>query len=261
METATVGRITGMEMAPGAWKEDWLPDVDVFPELTELRENLDRVRAHWRACGDRERELEHSLASQNVARENARRDAILAGTDPTKIKDDSAVLGQELAHAQEQSRAATRAYVEYINICAETVGEKRSEWLTQIDSEEANIAAEAAELAAQLRAVLTRKGSHQKLYYWIDRTGEAAGSPELHMLHLPYGTIPRQAADEDEAKAMGEAAMLASYGGSQTQISDADSRALERRQMGPSETAEADFARANAELRGAFAGERGVVSP
>jgi hypothetical protein len=228
-DTATHVRIEGVESAPAVWTERWLPDVDVFPELTQLREDHDRMQAQWKAEGAKVYEIKDRIEKDKEHRESALRDAYLAGESDPKVEDESEKLKVELEQAQERARAAGKAFVEHINVCITTIAEKRPEWLEQIESKEADIAAEAAGLEAQLREVQSQKGSFYTLYYWIDRTGgEAVETPAAH---FPFADIPKPPANEQERERIGDQAMLESYAGSThlaTLISDEES--LQREQ-------------------------------
>jgi hypothetical protein len=229
---ATHERIEGQESAPGVFNVGWLPDVKVFPELTQLREDYLRIWEEWHEAGAAERAVMDRQEAAKAERERAMRDAVLAGAPPPKDK--TATIAQELAQAHERSQACASALIEVINHAIDVVVEHREEWLDKLNRAEAGFVVEAEELQKRLLKVLARKGSLARLDHWVDRTsGMALDTPALH---LPYLNIPQPtSADPREAARELQERMEQSYAGDSTRISDSESRQREADAQRPPE--------------------------
>jgi hypothetical protein len=216
--------VTGSE-APGVFKDGWLPDVNVFPELTAAREQHERIRAQSSAASSEVYRLKVQFEAAQKQQADKLREAYLAGA-PEPEPADPTELERELAQAQERSSAASRAMFESVNRVIALVVEHREEWLDLFARAEAGHVVEAEAAQQKLREALAKKGKFNKIAHWVDRTGGAAA--ELPALHYPYADIVVSSGDPEQDAQFLEDAMLASYAGDVgTLISDDASRALE----------------------------------
>jgi hypothetical protein len=224
-EAATAGFqcITGTEVAPAVWHPGWLPKSSPFPELSEAREEYDRLRAARDAAGVRRRDLEVRIEADRGQRSTSLRDAYLGGEASPQADEADQALVQELETAKQHTQAALDALLAHINNTIALVAEHRQQWLEEIGSLETGVATEIAETEARLRELRANVGTHGRLQHWIARTAEAASFP---VQHFPYAEIA--ATSGDEAQDL-EREMHKSYAGSQKLVSNEEADALRAR--------------------------------
>ena len=121
-------RIDGSDQAPACFSPGWIPNIDVFPELSDaLRENQ-RLRAAWDAASVRRRELEEYAEAEAKRRKTALRDAYLSGAEDAQMEAEDETLKAELVAAKEHSQAAVSAFIEHINQTIALVAEHGQGW-------------------------------------------------------------------------------------------------------------------------------------
>jgi hypothetical protein len=210
-DTETVVRIEDKGNAPAVWLPGWMPDLDVFPELTEARDELHRTRAAWYAAGERRHDLQERVEGEAERRKTALRAAYLAGEQNAQVQDDGPELRLELAAAAEQSQAALEAYIECINRVIIVVVEHQEDWLGEITEFQEGVDSAVQALIDQATALRAKRGNFGRLEHWIQRTVSGAQTPYDH---FPYSDIPAPfSGDPDEEEARLRAFMLASYAG------------------------------------------------
>ncbi|HEX4186641.1 MAG TPA: hypothetical protein VHY83_01970 [Solirubrobacteraceae bacterium] len=226
--------------------------MDVFPELTQLRTEHERIRDAWKAETANVSAIERRVKDGKKARELSMRDAFLSGAHVPDGEPDEQVKA-ELAQAKERSHAALAAYIEHVNVCVATIVEKREAWLGQLQGEEADVEAEYAQLRQQMLAVERKKGANYRLGYWVDLTGgDAAQFPAAH---IPYSIIPQpRSTDLVEQARESQRFMVAAYADGTVAedanfIGDGASRETEDEYMTPAQLSETEVAAANAQLR------------
>jgi hypothetical protein len=224
-ETATAGfqRITSTEVAPAVWHPGWLPKSSPFPELSEAREEYDRLRAVRDAAVARRRDLEAQIEAERGQRSASLRDAYLDGEASPQAEEVDQELAQELETAKQHTQAALDALLAHINNTIVLVAEHRQQWLGEIDGMEQDVASEITATEARLRELRANVGTHGRLQHWIARTAEAASFP---VQHFPYAEIA--ATSGDEAQDL-EREMHKSYAGAQKLISNEEADALRAR--------------------------------
>jgi len=204
-------RIEDSSTAPAVWKDGWLPDTDVFPELSEARAEYLRLRRVWQSAGARRRELESQIEADTERRKAALRDAMLAGETDPQLEVEDPALKNELAQVNERSNAAMKAYVEHINNCIALVVAHRSIWMDEITAFQANVDSEVQALIDQATALRSKRGDFGRLEHWLDRVVAGAESPYVH---IGYSEIPaKPSGDAAEEEAALRKFMLASYAG------------------------------------------------
>jgi hypothetical protein len=231
-------RIDGSDQAPACFSPSWIPDIDVFPELSDaLRENQ-RLRAAWDATASRRRELEGRVEADAKRRNAALRDAYLSGDQNTQMESEDETLKAELSAAKEHSQAAVSAFVEHINQTIAIVAEHGQEWADEIAAYNANINSEIEAVLTKARELRERFGNFARLDHWIYRT--VSGATEMPVLHQAYSDIeapPSGNPDEEEARL--RAFMERSYAGGMpgsTLISDEEGKKLEEQVLHPGDT-------------------------
>jgi hypothetical protein len=224
-------RITGMETGPAVWLPGWLPDLDVFPELTEARAQYLRLRDVWSAAGQRQRDLEAQIEASKEQREASLRDAILAGDDGPQAEGDAGKLTAEVAEAKEHTHAASSAFLSHINSTIALVIEHRQEWLGAITAFNESVEDEIAAVVAQARELRNKFGNYWRLQHWIHRT--AVDAAEMPAYHFPFAEIGLPlSGDPAEEAARLRGFMEASYAGGiapDKPGTEAQARELERR--------------------------------
>jgi hypothetical protein len=174
-------RINGSETAPACFLRGWVPDVEVFPELTEARSEWLRLDAALNAAGARRRELEEVIEGAKVKRAAALKDALLAGEPEPQADAEDNTLVAELAAAKEQGQAAATALVECINRTIALVIEHYDEWQGSITEFERGVDGEVEALLAQARTLRLKRGNFFRLQHWLQRTGvQGADMPAYH---------------------------------------------------------------------------------
>jgi len=244
-DTMTHARIESGNEAPAVWNDEWLPDVDLFPELTELVQEMDRLKAQRQTASANTRRISEAVETHEKQRDDELRAAYAAGEPDKKIPDEREKLKADLEDAQAHANAAVGALLDHINLCIATVVEKRKEWIGFIQEREAIADAEDAALVAQILELRKNRANFSALEYWIERTGGPV---------RPLSTDPTVAQREKD-EIMRES--YATHG--DVFISDEESRAREAGQQRPGEVNEAELQRASRELRGALAGESGAL--
>lgn len=227
-DTVTFARITGMETGPAVWLEGWVPDLDAFPELTEAREKTERLRAAWRAAGERRRDLEARAEADTEQRKTALRDAYLQGVSAPEADGDGEKLTAELAEAKEHAQAAAEAYLEHINAVIGLVIQHGREWQAKISTFQESVDGEVRALLAQAAQLRARRGHFARLSYWIERTVRGG---EMPAEHFPYSEIsaPPSGSQQEEDAQMQEFFERSYAGGvaPERKLSEEEGRALE----------------------------------
>jgi hypothetical protein len=231
--------VTGSE-APGVFKDGWLPDVNVFPELTAAREQHERIRAQSSAASSEVYNLKVQIEAAHKQREDAMREAYLAGEPEPEPVETAALERELLAQAEERNRAASAALFQSVNSVIALVVEHREEWLELFARAEAGHVVEAEAALAKYREAVAKKGMFAKIEHWVDRTGGVAA--ELPAMHFPYADIEVSSGDAEQDK---QDALLKSYAGDGTLISDDRSRALEAKAQRPPAMAEEELEKLN----------------
>jgi hypothetical protein len=211
-------------------------------ELDDMAREHERIRAQSSAAATEVYRLKVQIEAEQKQREDAMREAYLAG-EPEPEPADTTELQQALAQAEERSHAASAAMFESVNRVIALVVEHREEWLAAFKQMEAGFQLEADELMAKRRKLLAKVGTFNKLEHWIDRTGGVAA--ELPAMHYPYADIVVSSGDPARDAQFAEDALLASYAGDGTLISDDRSRALEAKQQRPPAMAEDELEKLN----------------
>lgn len=273
-DTMTHARIESGNEAPAVWHDEWLPDVDLFPELTELVQEMGRLKAQRQTASANTRRISEALETHEKQRDDELRAAYAAGEPGRKIPDEREKLKAELEDAQAHANAAVGALLDHINHCVATVVEKRKEWIGFIQEREAIADAEDAALVAQILELRKNRANFSALEYWIERTGGPVRPPSANRptitswgaqdigAHFPYGSIARPfSTDPEVAQREKDEIMRESYAThGDILISDEQSRAREAAALRPGgEVDEAEVLRANRQLRGALAGEPGAL--
>jgi hypothetical protein len=210
-DTATFVRIESSETAPAVWRDDWLPSIDAFPELTQAREDYLRLRNAWSAAGQKRRDLEDLIADDTERRKTALRDAYIAGETNPQAAGDNEKLTAALAAAKEQSRAASEAYVEHINRCIALVLDHQEDWQGEITAFQESVDGQVQALLEQARTLRITRSNFARLEHWLTRTVEGAETPYSH---FPYADVPAPpSGNEEEEEARLRELMLASYAG------------------------------------------------
>ena len=224
-------RVTGEDVSPACFKPDWIPDLDVFPDLTHLHDEHVRLKAAWTAAGATRQDIKDRIEADTERRATALRDAYLAGDANPKQEDPNPKLKAELEQAQRHCEGAAHAFLELINRCIATIIEKQPEWTGALEAREAGIEQEIEDLLQQVSDARSKRGSFKRLTYWLHRT--AVDGAELPMLHHNYGAInyppPETLAAEAE---LDHKNLLASYAGDSTLITDEESVRLEQEALG-----------------------------
>lgn len=227
-DTVTITRLTGMEQGPAVWLEGWLPDIDVFPELTEARAQYLRLRDGWQAAGERARDLQARIEAADEQRRAAQREAIMRGESEPKVKDDGEKLRAELAQAREHSRAAMEAYVEHVNQVIVLVSERSREWQAEIAAFDGSVDSQMRALMAQMAELRARRSHYARLTHWITRTVRGGEFPPEH---FPYSEIPAPPSGDPQADdARSQEAFERAYAGGlnpDQRATEAEARMLE----------------------------------
>jgi hypothetical protein len=233
-DTVTFTRITGTAAAPAVWQEGWLPDLDVFPELTEAREKAQRLRAAWDTAAGRRRDVEARIEAYSEQRKATMRDAYLHGESSPQVKDESEKLAAELVEAKEHAQAAGEAFTEHLNDCIGLVIEHRDEWQSEIEAFDAGVASQMRVLVAQMTELRSRRDHHSRLAHWIERTVRGG---ELPAEHFPYSEVIAPLPGDQQAEdARLQEAFERSYAGGlapERRATDAEARALEAQALAP----------------------------
>jgi hypothetical protein len=226
--------ITGYETSAAVFHPGWLPDIEVFPELVELRREFLRLRDQWNEKSARVHEVRDRVEAEKQRRSDALADAY--GTvdgEPEQVADQSKELEAELQSAREHSNAAAKAFVAHINRCIATVVEQGPGWIGEIEALDAEHAAEIRRLEEQLLEARRRGSAFPRLRHWIERT--AFSGAKMPADHFPFSEIPApRSGDPKDERERSQRLMLASYAGGMggsTLISDAESRAREAAAM------------------------------
>lgn len=229
-DTVTFTRITGSDMAPAVLQQGWLPDLDVFPELTEAREKAQRLRAAWDTAAGRRREVEARIEAYSEQRKATMRDAYLHGENSPKVKDESEKLAAELVEASEHAQAACEAFTEHLNDCIGLVIEHRDEWQSEIEAFDGTVASELRALEVQVMELGARRGHYSRLAHWIERTVRGG---ELPAAHFPYSEVAAPMPEDQKAYEARSAEMFErAYAGGldpDRRATEAEARALETR--------------------------------
>lgn len=204
-------RITGTDTGPATWLPGWLPDLDVFPDLSHARAEYMRLRDVWTVAGVRRRSLEAQIEAATEQRKGALRDAILAGEDSPQVDDESEALAGELVEAKEHAQAATSAFLEHINHCIVLVVEHRREWTGAITEFQQGLDDEVQALVDRATEIRQQRGHYSRLEHWIQRTVEGASTPFSHFPYSEIATPPSGDPVEEQARDL--ELMLKSYAG------------------------------------------------
>lgn len=230
-------RIDGSDQAPACFSPGWIPNIDVFPELSDaLRENQ-RLRAAWDAASVRRRELEEHAEADAKRRKTAMRDAYLSGAEDAQMEAEDETLKAELVAAKEHSQAAVSAFIEHINQTIALVAEHGQGWSDDIAAYNANINAEIAAVLDKTRELRERFGNFARLDHWIERTVSGASFPPDHFPYAEIQAPPSGNPEQEEARL--REFMERSYAGGMpgaTLISDEQGKRLEEQVLSPGDT-------------------------
>lgn len=209
-------RVTGEDVAPAVFRSDWMPDLDLFPELTQLREEHHRIKAAWDEKGAVRQEISERIEAEKERRATALRDAVLAGEpSPEQADADDPALKTELEQANRHCQAAAEAFLEHINHCIATIVSLQPGWDNTLQAIKAGTEIEVQDLMQRLAATQVRGRAFERLRYWLYRTGVEAA--ELPMVHHTYGALknypPPPPGSAEDAKLDIEFAMRSYKGG------------------------------------------------
>jgi hypothetical protein len=273
MDTMTHAPIRKGDEAPAVLADEWLPRVDLFTELTELVQEMDRLKAQRATASAHTRSCSEALENHEQQRDAELRNAYATGEPDRVIPDERDKLKAALEDAQAHANAAVGALLDHINHCIATVVEKRREWIGLLDERERVADEEDAALVAQLMELRKNRANFSALEYWLERTGGPVRAPGPDrpaitawgaaepMAHFPYGSIARPLSSSPEiAEREKRAIFMESYRThGDVVISDEQSEAREAAAQLPGEVSGAAVLDAERQLRGALAGEPGAI--
>lgn len=233
-DTVTFTRITGSDMAPAVLQAGWLPDLDVFPELTEAREKAQQLRAAWDKAAARRRDVEARIEAYSEQRKAMMRDAYLHGESSPQVKDQSEKLAAELVEASEHAQAACEAFTEHLNYCIGLVIEHRDEWQAEIEAFDGSVDSELRALQVQVTELCARRGHYARLAHWIERTVRGG---ELPVEHFPYSEVTAPLPEDQKAYEARSAEIFErAYAGGlnpDRRATETEARAMETRTLAP----------------------------